>query len=235
MIKKGEIMKQPKFIVQVHHSSMRTFSTDVEFGKQPISLYSSFDRRQKYNNAYQDHGQIVAEMVRGLLQIVEVDNIFVSPYQVSVSMKNSQTHFIHHQWDERIDQIVKKAFRAEYAKLHHQRLTITIITNHPNNLIRSIHTNFEISNSSCQMFQRPLQLSSVRNLQQVGNDGEELVRKLMEIPGVTDVSIQPYQVSVTIGKAFSWIELDDSDKSISDKIVDTFKTVFGNSIIVSYK
>lgn len=228
---------KPKFNVHVSHSLGRTFSTDVEIGKQVISLYKSYDSAQHlYIEALRDHDRIVAEMVRELRHVDGIDDIFVKPYEVSVYMKEKNSFGLRTRWDERIDLIVEKAFQARYDEIHpviRKKLTVEI---YPNDRRRGFHTTFEISNSRFETFQRPLRLSSVEYLRNVGIDGGgELVLMLMQIPGVTEVSIRPYEATVEIAKAFSWTEFDTNDKTVGDKIVEAFKKVFGNDVVVSNK
>ena len=227
---------KPKFNVRVNHASGRTFSTDVEIGKQVVSLYMPYDSAQhQYLEALRDHDRIVAVMVRELRQIDAVDDIFVDPYEVSVYMKEKNSFGLRPRWNEKVDQIVKKAFQARYDELHPNRKRLAIEI-YPNDRFRGFATTFEISNSRYETFLRPLRISSVEYLHKVGIDGGgELVRIVMQIPGVTQVSIQPYEARVEIANAFSWDELDDNGKSIVDNIVEAFKKVFGNNIAISNK
>lgn len=164
---------------------------------------------------------------------------FLHPCQISIIQTGGRGVYMKEQrhsfrpptrWNENIDRIVKEAFQAAYDELH-PRKRLTIAT-YPNDRMRGFATTFEISSSRFENFQRPLRLSSMEYLRKVGVDGGgELVRKLMQIPGVTEVSIRPYEATVEIAKAFSWTELDDHGESIEDKIVDAFKAVFGNLVV----
>ncbi|QQG42032.1 MAG: hypothetical protein HYV90_01820 [Candidatus Woesebacteria bacterium] len=223
------------FNVRVHHALGRTFSTNVEIGKQNISLYTSHgSARSLHLEALRDHDRIVAEMVQELRQIDGVDHIFVEPYEVAIYLKEKDSFGRRTLWNEKIDQIVKKAFQARYDELHPRKRLV--IETYPNDRLRGFATNFEISNTRYETFQRPLRISSLEYLRKVGIDGGgEFVRIVMQIPGVTQVSIQPYEARVEIANAFSWTELDDNHMSIVDNVVEAFKKVFGNNIAISNK
>jgi len=74
--------------------------------------------------------------------------------------------------------------------------------------IKIYHTRFEISKSPIETFHRPLRPSSETYLNEVGEPGKTLVRKIMCIPGVVEVATQPYQISVEISLAYSFEEIE---------------------------
>lgn len=73
---------------------------------------------------------------------------------------------------------------------------------HPNPNCCTLHLECEISDSRYQRFDRPLRPESEDYLKQLGTIGEGIVRALFAIPGVSDVSIKPYEVHFTKGAAF---------------------------------
>jgi hypothetical protein len=95
------------------------------------------------------------------------------------------------------------------------------------------HTNFEVSQSVIEDFYRPLRTSSDEYLKKIGHNGAQLVRKLMELPGVTEIFIQPYEVNIHIGKAFSWSEVGNDGKTLEGRVQETFEQVFGRILFGS--
>lgn len=82
------------------------------------------------------------------------------------------------------------------------------VETHPNEDIRTYHTNFEISNSHLEIFYRPLRESSDEYLKKVGRKGSILIRRLMKIPGITEIFSAPYSVGVKKGQNFIWGEIE---------------------------
>ncbi|MCL5016506.1 MAG: NifU N-terminal domain-containing protein [Patescibacteria group bacterium] len=78
----------------------------------------------------------------------------------------------------------------------------------PNESIREYNVRVEISQSPRESFQRPLRDSSETYLTAVGEVGADLVRRLMAVPGVTEVAIYPYTVRITKAPSFSWEETE---------------------------
>lgn len=222
-----------KFQIEKHSNTGRTFHTNVVVGKTSIEHYAPWLSRS-FEDALHNQTWHVAKMVRDLLRIDGVHDIFVKPYEVSVHMDWMNRPF--QRWSEKIDRIVKEAFEAAYAEVYpvsRKRLTITTF---PNNRRRGFATTFEISNSRFETFDRPLRISSMEYLRNVGIDGGgELVRILMQISGITEVSIQPFEATVEIGNAFDWAETDHNGKCLVDNIIAAFKRVFGNDIVVTSK
>lgn len=75
---------------------------------------------------------------------------------------------------------------------------------------RSFHINRVISRSPIQHFMRPLRDRSEGYLKAVGEPGAALVRRVMRLPGVTEVFIQPYEMSVEISELHDWDSLEPS-------------------------
>ena len=74
--------------------------------------------------------------------------------------------------------------------------------------LRVYHVNFEISQSVIESFKRPLRETSEKYLKKVGERGTLLLREIFAIPGVTEVYIEPYELDVEKGYAFSWGEIE---------------------------
>ena len=144
----------------------------------------------------------VAKLVVDLMAVKGVIQIFLKPYEVSVHMARAFA------WDQKINRLVESAVED----LEHMSLikgeNIVKIKTYPNRFVRSFFTRNVISNSSIERFTRPLQAHSADDLNNVGKTGETIVRQLLKIPGVTEVSIHPYEVWVMIGDAFDWEEIE---------------------------
>ena len=89
------------------------------------------------------------------------------------------------------------------------------VETHPNFEVRSYHPNFEISKSPIENFWRPVRPDSKEYLKKLGRKGAALVRRLLKIPGVAEVTIQPYEVSVHKGLNFPW---DDIQPAVLETI-----------------
>jgi len=91
----------------------------------------------------------------------------------------------------------------------------------PNSDVITFHTTAEISQYQIHTFYRPLRDSSERYLQDVGKKGAELVRKVMAIPGIKTVVIEPYELTLTRSSSFfKWGDIEP----VAEK---TIKVIFG--------
>lgn len=96
---------------------------------------------------------------------------------------------------------------------------------------RVYHLSVEISNYPFHSFQRPLREGSLKddvNFAEIGEIGSSVIREIFAIPGVHEVFIKPYELSVKKGTAFEWqeIELD---------LIETLKKKFeGKEVRVIY-
>lgn len=86
--------------------------------------------------------------------------------------------------------------------------TNIVVESHPNIDRRTYHTVFEISKDHIGIFYRPYVPEDKKGLEKLGRKGGTLVRRLLTLPGITEVAIMPYQISVQKGKAFSWDVLE---------------------------
>lgn len=69
-----------------------------------------------------------------------------------------------------------------------------------------VHLNKEISNSRVESFCRPLNDSSQKYLEKLGPLGKSLILKFFLINGITEITIEPYELRFEKGKAFLWTE-----------------------------
>lgn len=86
--------------------------------------------------------------------------------------------------------------------------TKIVVETHPNNECRTYHTDFEISKDHIENFWRPVRPESKEYLQKLGRKGGTLVRRLLALSGIAEVTIQPYEIMVQKGQAFSWENLE---------------------------
>lgn len=77
----------------------------------------------------------------------------------------------------------------------------------PNPYHRRYHMPVEVSAYHIHNFHRPLRDSSEKYLEDLGQCGRQIVEEVMKLDGVTAVTIQPYEVSVSIGEAFEWEDI----------------------------
>lgn len=73
----------------------------------------------------------------------------------------------------------------------------------PNPQILVFDVNRVISRTPIKEFWRPLRENSEKYLAEVGKKGAEIVRRLLRLPGVTKVVIEPYGLHVEIALLYS--------------------------------
>jgi len=225
MMRKRSMEMKFKFIREVHNEHSTSFHTNVVVGKGEIDHYAPW-LSCSYSEIRAKHGQTVADMVSDLRCVRGVHDIFVKPYGVSVHLNWSHTPAV--RWDEKIDRIVERAFRQLYEEQFGASGKKVVVKGSPNPRRREFCTKFEVSKSLIEHFYRPLRVSSEEYLDVVGPDGAALVTRLMELPGVVEVFIEPHEVTVYIGEAFDWTERNDDGQTLEDKIKKAFEQVFGN-------
>jgi len=166
-------------------------------------------------------------MVRDLLRVDDVADIFVEPCEVSVYMDSCRPWV---RWDENIDRIVENTFKRLHMEHGHFSGKKVVVKKSPSDSRKEFHANFEVSQSAIENFYRPLRLSSERYLERVGPTGAKLVRRLITLPVVTEIWVKPYEVTIYIGQAFSWVERDRNAKTLKDGVQEAFEQVFGDDI-----
>jgi len=73
---------------------------------------------------------------------------------------------------------------------------------------RTYHLNVVVSESKVQDFWRPLDAGSEDYLKKVGDLGSVIVKSLMQIDGVAQACLRPYEVKIRKGEAFEWESID---------------------------
>ncbi len=93
----------------------------------------------------------------------------------------------------------------------------------PNPEVRVYNLTTEISKHHIHNFWRPLREgSSDKYLEEVGELGASLLHEVFALPGVNEVFIKPYELSVTKGDAFEWDEIEPD-------ILEALKKCFGET------
>ena len=82
------------------------------------------------------------------------------------------------------------------------------VETHPNSDVRTYHPDFEVSKAHIENFWRPVRPESKEYLKKLGRKGAVLVRRLLALHGVAEVTIQPYQLMVKKGLNFSWDNIE---------------------------
>lgn len=98
------------------------------------------------------------------------------------------------------------------------RLVVALV---PNLYRRCYHVNVRISTDFIEMFHMPLRESSEKYIEKVGPVGSELIRKLDAIIGISEVTLQQYEVGISLGGAFDWSDVEDD-------ILEAIKDCFGD-------
>jgi len=84
-----------------------------------------------------------------------------------------------------------------------------------------LHTTVEISQYCINSFYRPLRDTSEEYLEKVGEKGAELVRRVIAIPGVKELFIHPYELTlVRSSSLFEWEDIVPAAKK-------AIKVIFG--------
>lgn len=99
-----------------------------------------------------------------------------------------------------------------------------VVETFPNDLIREYHTNVRVTNTPYhEMFGRPdsPSMNELLGREPLGEQGQVFVNDLHAIDGVTEVSLEPYHIRITIAAAFDW--QDDVEPQVLDRI----KAYFG--------
>ena len=214
---------KPKFEVVIHHPLGRTFHTNVEVTKSSINIY---DHGNSAKDVSLKENEVVTKTIMDLLHKELVKDVIVLPYSVSVYLRDRE-HIIP-RWDDSIDDTVYRAFAELFHRLPSKSMQVE---KGLSTTLRKFHTNFDLSKSRLEKFERPIRQSSQEYLEKVGPKGAGLVCKTMKVPGVVEISIQPYEVMVEIAKLFNWEEPGTDGVSLTDKVKTIFEQVFGSGIV----
>lgn len=82
------------------------------------------------------------------------------------------------------------------------------------------YVNVEISKTRIKSFYRPLRSTSDAYLVEVGEKGAELVKRVMAIPGVSKIFIEPYELCIHKTPLFNW-------EDIVPRIEKAIREIFG--------
>ena len=83
-----------------------------------------------------------------------------------------------------------------------------VIEKPPNPQFRNYHTSAQICETVIAHFQRPLDTRYLRK-GKIGERGQELVKEVFSSKGVDQIYIKPYELSVEIGLAFDWEDIEN--------------------------
>lgn len=202
---------KPKFNVEVADTNGRKFHTDVEIFKDSIESFRPGSWNQCRSQLRDRLGNPIGDMVFEILLIKGVDGIFLHPYEVCVFMKDG------FKWNENIGRIV---FTSVCQLADEKYANDQFVGTETRGQDREYHLKTLVSHTSIEDFRRPLRDSSERYLNEVGYPGNQIIKKLFDIPGVIEVWVHPYYLSVEIAKMFNWEES-------SPKIEKAFEDVLG--------
>lgn len=178
------------------------FNTTTEVGRSRIEMFRFPIRNLDILDLAIKHGISVAVMIYSLSKLKGIDHIFVKPYSISISLYDD------FRWDPKIDRIVENCIGlAAIVESLNSRPKL-IIKSFPNKHIREYSLDVEICDARRETFYRPLRASSEDPLNRVGKVGKPMVKNIMSVPGVTEVSIEPYQLRVEIAEAFKWSDIE---------------------------
>ncbi len=79
---------------------------------------------------------------------------------------------------------------------------------HPNPEIKSFTTMEPISPPRVENFKKPLNPQSEESLKQLGVIGSQIVKEVMEIPGVNEIRIKPKEIRIKKEIDASWDDIE---------------------------
>lgn len=196
----------------------RQFDTRIELSRVGIQLYNPDNMNKSRLYLRQKHGYVLGNLIWDILRVGGVADVFVESYRLSVDVKPSWG------WNSRIDGLVEKAVNDLVGKPPRPTWPSVEIKTHPNGLMRSFGVDFEVSLTKIKIFNRGWPYNR-DDLREIGQFGEELVRGLLKIAGVTGVYLDPDNFSVTIAPLFSWDEVQPRILNLLSEKVGTRVTV----------
>lgn len=178
------------------------FNTTTEVGGSRIEMFSFPIRNLDILDLAIKQGIPVAVMIYSLSKLKGIEHIFVKPYSISVSLYDG------FRWDPKIDKIVENYIGLAAIIDELNSRPKLIVKSFPNKQIREYSMDVEICESRREEFYRPLRDSSENPLNRLGKVGKTMVKNIMSIPGVTEVTIDPYSLRIEIAEAFSWSDVE---------------------------
>ena len=92
----------------------------------------------------------------------------------------------------------------------------------PNPNVMVFHCTTRISRVHISSFTKPLEKYNQTELNKVGQIGADVVKKILAIQGVTELFINPYEISVSKAKLFDWVK-------IKPRIIKALRPAFGKN------
>lgn len=192
-------------VVSISKNQTRTgwaeYSTKTLLLNQAIEMFNFPMDRVDIVDLVQKNGIAIALMVIELNQTKKVNHVFIKPYEISVSM------FDGFPVDESIDAIVERMILNSAVIEDRKARTTVQVQTVPNMNIRRFHTKVNLNGDGSGHFSRPLRETDA-DLHKLGSHGRSIVEKVMQIPGVVEVSIYRYNLTVEKANLFDWSEIE---------------------------
>lgn len=83
-----------------------------------------------------------------------------------------------------------------------------VVYHHPNPEIKSFLTEEEISPPRVEYFRNPIGKESEISLERLGVIGSQIVKEIMQIPGVMEVRIKPKEIRMRKETISSWKQIE---------------------------
>jgi len=83
-----------------------------------------------------------------------------------------------------------------------------VVYHHPNPEIKSFLTEEEISPPRVETFRNPIGKDSETSLERLGVIGSQIVKEIMQIPGVMEVRIKPKEIRMRKETFSSWKKIE---------------------------
>lgn len=177
---------------------------------------TEIDRDLNSMSIMAEPGPVSRDIAKRLYAISGIVSLTFEPYSVTVEIGKAFT------WQE-IEPKVIATLRHVSLALKRDQVTVNVtragravtvmVSKAPNPLFRSFSTRQLISKAEISNWAHPFSpYMGKRNeeLRKMGLLGATLAEKLTSIEGVNEVFVTPYEVSVTIGGAFTWAEIQPS-------------------------
>ena len=91
------------------------------------------------------------------------------------------------------------------------------IHRHPNPQLRSFIVRAEISAYMSEHFKQPLCQDAMDTLNKLGAIGAQVVKDLMEIPGIEEIYIKPKEIRMKKKASFPWLEIESKTMEILNR------------------
>ncbi len=185
--------------------------TNVKLLDKEIEMFK-FPSKESYWDLVSEHGPAVAALISKLRKERGVKNVFLNPYEVSIHLVGAN----------KITDSIQKAFEDfiyQSAKLEDMdeegfSLSISYSPANPDKMV--VDFNFEISSKAVTLKRKPAE----KLFKGMNSALKKLLKAIVSIDGVTEISAKDYQMVVGIAPLF---DPEAIAKKITDALMEFIK------------